>query len=68
MATAVRPPCKESNPLERTETWPNGNLKLRSFVGEAGKQQGIYEEWAENGTRTRLSKYVHGVQEGSHAE
>lgn len=64
--TIGRLPCQE--PLERTETWDNGNLKVRFFVDEAGKQHGTYEEWAESGTRIRLSKYVRGVQEGPHAE
>lgn len=56
------------NPAERTETWPDGTLKLRYTVDEQGNQHGQLEEFAENATRVRLCTFVHGQLDGGFRE
>ena len=53
---------------ERVDLWPNGAVKQRCTVDEAGRQHGTCEQFAEDGTRTLVASFWHGLRDGQWRE
>jgi hypothetical protein len=50
------------------EFWPDGTPKRRYAQDDQGRKQGVYEEFAANGTRTMLAHYAQGKLHGAFRE
>jgi hypothetical protein len=55
-------------PNERTETWPDGTVKLRYTVDEEGRRDGRCEQFAANGKRVLFAVWAHGLRDGEWRE
>lgn len=53
---------------EQIETWPDGSIKRRYAVDEAGRTHGRLEEFTPDGVRTLSSVFTHGLRDGEHKE
>lgn len=51
---------------ETTETWPDGKPKKRYTLDDAGRLQGDYLEWWENGRLAVHTNYSNGGMEGNY--
>lgn len=61
-------PAPAPSASERLETWPSGTVKLRVPLDEQGREHGLMETFAENGTKTSAVNWVHGQKHGSAKE
>ena len=56
---------KEStNPLEHTEYHPNGALKIKGMLNEAGNREGLWISYYDNGQKWSEMYYVDGQKDG----
>ena len=71
-AAAQEPTPTPSTPpatrTERVETWPDGKVKLRVPLDEQGREEGLMETFAANGTKTLSAAWSHGQKNGAWRE
>lgn len=66
VAAAVAPSPAPSARDETTETWPDGKPKKRYTRDDAGRLQGDYLEWWENGKLAVHTNYSNGGMDGNY--
>ncbi len=65
---AAQDPATPATRTERVETWPDGKPKLRVPLDEQGREDGLLETFAPNGTKTLSANYAHGEKHGTWRE
>ena len=60
--------AQEPARTERVETWPDGKVKLRVPLDEEGREDGVMETFAANGTKTLSAMWSHGQKNGTWKE